>query len=140
MRGKKHDPATKAAVLAALLTGQGVNEVSKQYHIPKSVISGWKSEHSSNSVRTKKEDIDEFSELLKNFLRESIKTLTVQVQFFRTEWLKSQGAAELATLFGVTTDKVVRILEAANFSEQREGDSEPDQLEAPARAPDVSIQ
>jgi len=121
-KGKKHNPEVKAAVLAALLAGQGVNEVASQYKLDKSVVSRWRAQINSDElqqVATKKKD--EFSELLAAFLRETIRTLTIQVQFFRSEkWLKDQPAAELATLFGVITDNVVRILEAAGFSQQRE--------------------
>lgn len=141
-RGRPHDPQIKAAIIAALLAGQGVQELSQKYRIAKSVISGWKKTELSS---TQIEEIrvragDEFTQLLANFLRETIKTLTIQVQFVRdSKWLKEQSAAEIATLFGVTTDKAIRLLEAADLAAEAR-DSEPDQLEAAAGAPDASIQ
>lgn len=38
-----HDDATKAAVLAALLTGQSVTEVAKEYKINPATVRSWKS-------------------------------------------------------------------------------------------------
>ncbi len=121
-RGKKHSDETKAAVLAALLSGQGVCDVAQQYKIPKSVVSGWKSEISSNEleqIRTKK--TDEFNELLSNAIIEIFKTLAFSVQFIRTDeglaWLKQHSPAEAATFIGVTTDKGIRLLEAAGNAE-----------------------
>ncbi len=121
-RGKKHSPEVRAAVTAALLTGQGVNEVASQYKLDKSVVSRWRAPINSDELQqVADEKREEFAELLAVSLRETIRTLTIQVQFFRSEkWLKDQSAAELATLFGVITDTVVRILEAAGYSQQRE--------------------
>jgi hypothetical protein len=46
-------------------------------------------------------------------LRENLATLRVQAKFFRREdWLVVQPAADLAVLYGVVTDKTVRLLEA----------------------------
>lgn len=126
-RGRKHDDQTRAAIMGALLAGQSISEISKQHKLSTSVVYGLKKElgeEKLENVRNKK--ADEFGELLADFLRETIITLKAQVQFFRNEsWLKQQEAAQVATLFGVTTDKAIRLLEAAQASESTDQQPQP---------------
>jgi transposase-like protein len=113
-RGKAHSPEVKAAVVAALLAGQGVTEVASQYHLDNSVVSRWKSNlgPEMQEVATKKRN--EIDELLTNYLRETLVTLQVQQLHFRDkDWLAKQDASDLAILHGVSTDKAIRLLEAA---------------------------
>ena len=118
---KRHSDETRAAVLAALLAGQGVSEVARQYKLDPSVVSRWRSKLSVQELQelaTKKRD--EFSELLSAYLREALVTLRVQVEFFRDNaWLRKQSAHEVAVLHGVTTDKAIRLLEAAQAADEQ---------------------
>lgn len=118
MRGKPHSDETRAQVIAALLAGQGVNEVAEAYKIDKSVVSRWRSalpESELQQVATKKRD--EIGDLLTDYLREVLTTLQVQAQHARdTAWLKGQSASEVAVLHGVLCDKGIRILEAAELA------------------------
>ena len=111
-----HDPATKAAVVAALLTGQGVNAVAREYHIPQRTVSDWKKAADalvSGAVRSEKERID-ISDALTRYLSTALATLVVQLQHAASPtWLADQDAAGLAVLHGVLVDKVIRLLEAA---------------------------
>lgn len=114
-RGKAHSDETKAAVMAALLAGQGVTEVATKYSLDPSVVSRWRKLIPTvqlQEVATKKED--EFGDLLAGYLRETIITLSAQARHFRdADWLKDQDAGALAVLHGVQTDKAIRLLEAA---------------------------
>jgi len=110
-----YDAETKAAVMAELLKGQAVSKVAADYDIPEGTVKGWKSKAKdalgADDVPT--ETAHEIGDLLLEYVRESLHTLRVQAQHFRDlDWLREQGAAEAATLHGVQTDKVVRILEA----------------------------
>lgn len=116
----KYSDDTKAAVLAALLTGQSITAVAKEYNIPKGTVGSWKSRElgdMSQAIATqKREDI---GELLLEYLRETLVTLKAQAIFARTEeWLRKQPASELAVLHGVQTDKAIRLLEAMGNAEQ----------------------
>ena len=85
MRGKKHSPEVKAAVMAALLTGQGVAAVASQYKLNKSVVSRWRAQINSDElqqVATKKGD--EFAELLADALRSILKSLKVSADAIRS--------------------------------------------------------
>jgi hypothetical protein len=51
---------------------------------------------------------------VQRYLNEALETLAAQQIFFRNpEWLAKQPASDLAVLHGVSADKVIRILEAA---------------------------
>lgn len=114
MARNEYDPATKAAVMAALLEGQAVTKVAEQYNIPAPTVSGWKSKAKEMlGADLPNEKRDAIGDLLIEYLRENLQTLREQAVHFRDiEWLKEQGAAESATLHGVMTDKAVRLLEA----------------------------
>jgi transposase-like protein len=133
MRGKKHKPEIKAAVMAALLTGQGVAAVASQYKLDKSVVSRWRAQINSDElqqVATKKGD--EFAELLADALRSILKSLKVSADAIRSTegwaWVRQNSPAEFATLIGVLTDKGFRLLEAAEYSSDT-GSPAPDKLE-----------
>ena len=94
--------------MAALLSGQGVKEVAREYSIPPSTVSRWKKEARKEAGRS-----DDVGELLLDYLRENLATLCAQARAFRQpEWLADQDASSVAVLHGVMTDKAVRLLEA----------------------------
>ena len=111
--------------MAALLAGQGVDEVAAQYKLPKATVSRWKASipGEMEQVGTKKRE--RIDDLLLNYLEETLTTLSVQQQHFRDKaWLTTQSAQELAVLHGVSTDKAIRLLEAAEAASDGD-DGEP---------------
>lgn len=111
----KYTDETKAAALAALLAGQSVNEVAKEYKVPRGTLRSWKSRQTNGdtvaTVATDKKT--EVGELLIEYLRANLAALKAQVTVFSDpDWLKKQNAADAAVLHGVMTDKAVRLLEA----------------------------
>lgn len=108
MASRPHEPEVRAQAMAALLSGQGVTEVAKEYSIPTSTVSRWKKEAREEAGRS-----DDLGELLLEYLRENLTTLRAQARSFREpEWLAEQDASSVAVLHGVMTDKAVRLLEA----------------------------
>ncbi len=96
--------------MAALLAGQGVSAVAREYAIPESTVSRWRANARRDAGLS-----DNIGELLLGYVRENLTTLQVQAVAFRDDaWLKEQPAGELAILHGVMTDKCVRLLEALN--------------------------
>ena len=122
MRGKAHSDETRAAAMAALLEGQGVSEVAKKYQLPQSTVSRLKRQipkDELDKVGTKKRE--NISELISTHLEESLRATTrIAQQTNNGKWLSEQSASELATLFGVITDKTVRILEAIENASSRQ--------------------
>lgn len=126
-RGKAHSEETKAAVMAALLAGQSVCGVAKQYKIPKSVVSGWKSslpDEQFEQVRTQKGE--RIEALLFGYLAANLTALEAQARVATDEqYLRKFPPQQLAVLHGVMADKGIRILEAiaaANGDETFERD------------------
>ena len=122
MGHKHYPPELRAAVMAALLSGQGVSEVAREYDVPTSTVSRWKDRararvRDANAI----EDPDEIGILLLRFLRSGLEALDAQHKLVGDEeWLVQQGASEVAVLHGVTFDKVFRVLEAMDPDELRE--------------------
>ena len=107
--GNGHPPEVRAAATAALLAGQSISSVAKEYDIPKSTVGRWKLEPIPE-VETEKREI---GELLLEYLQQNLVTLKAQAKAFGDpDWLSRQGAQELAILHGVMTDKAVRLIEA----------------------------
>src|SRR5215831_4402139 len=121
MRGRKHSEAVQAQVLAALLAGQGVNEVAQKYNLAKSTVSNIKNGLSSDDIeRVRTQKTESLAALVESHLTESLKAATEIARKVRTDkqWFAKQSAQEVAILYGVLTDKAVRILEAAEASGQ----------------------
>lgn len=105
---KRYSSETKAAVLAALMEGQSITKVAKEYDIPKGTVSSWKKRNAN--IATQKKEV---GELLVKYLETNLEALQAQAEAFKnTEWLKKQTASDAAVLHGVMTDKAVRLLEA----------------------------
>ena len=133
MRGKKHKPEIMAAVMAALLAGQGVAAVARQYKLDSGLVSRWKQKIPQEKLQqVAEEKRDEFAELLVDALRSILKSLKVSADAIRSTegwaWVRQHSPAEFATLIGVLTDKGFRLLEAAEYSSDT-GSPAPDKLE-----------
>lgn len=121
-------PDTKAAAMAALLQGQSVSAVAKEYDLPKGTVSGWKRQavrkvaaEGVASGATQK--AAEIGDLLTGYLQANLRALQAQAGAFADPvWLSQQKADALAVLHGVMTDKAVRLLEAFGRAEADDGD------------------
>lgn len=112
MTKRYHDPEKKAAVMAALLSGQSIDSIVTDYNVPRGTVAGWKRELNAAELydTEKKADI---GELLLIYLRANLETLAAQVKLFADpQWLREQSASEAAVLHGVMTDKAIRLMEA----------------------------
>ena len=112
---KEYDAATKAAVMAALLAGQGTEEVATAYKIPKGTIDSWRARMKTAPALAllASEKRDAIGSLLIDYLHANLTTLrSQQVVFGDREWLSKQDAGQVAVLHGVMTDKAIRLLEA----------------------------
>lgn len=121
---------TRAAVMAALLSGQSLSKVAKEYKIPKSTVANWSADaRRYGTVPNQKRE--RVGELLVAYLEASLETLHKQVGLFADEgWLFKQPASEAAVLHGVIADKAIRLLEA--FAEDPDEDEAEDDEEGGA--------
>jgi transposase-like protein len=112
-----YNEETKGAVMAALLAGQSVSSVAKEYDIPKGTVSGWR-KRARTFVKGGRATPDpkkgeRVGDLLLEYLEANLTTLKQQViAFGDADWLRKQTASDAAVLHGVMTDKAVRLLEA----------------------------
>jgi hypothetical protein len=116
VRGKPHSETTKAAVLSAILEGQGVGEIAKKYKLPQQTVSSLKkklTEIEFGEVRSKKRE--NLTDLVEGHLSESLKAATSLAKKCSTDnvWFREQSASEIAALYGTLSDKAIRLLEAA---------------------------
>jgi len=113
-RGKRISDEVRAQVIAALLQGQGVTKVAEDLGVPQPTVSRIKKaipRPSLDKVESKKRE--SLENLLINYVCEGLETLTAQLQEVRRpEYVQKQDAASLATLHGVISDKLTRILSA----------------------------
>ena len=118
MSKRSYTDETKAAAMGALLTGQSVAEVAREYKIPEGTVKSWKSRQNGEHVaEVATEKRAEVGDLLLDYLRASLAALRAQAELFSDrEWLRKQEASQLAVLHGVQTDKAVRLLEALSHA------------------------
>jgi transposase-like protein len=114
-RGKAHSPETKAAVIAALLAGQGVNEVATRYKVDKAVVSRWRQAlpaQELQQVATEKKE--RLVDLIENHLKASLHgAAKIAGQAHDDAWRSKQSAENLAVFYGVLSDKSIRLVEIA---------------------------
>jgi transposase-like protein len=113
--GRTYSEEQRGAVMAALLTGQSVSSVARDYKIPKGTVSEWRQKVAqfvggSEFTDPKKA---EMGALVLAYLGEALQTLRKQVAAVGDEkYIKRQPASEIAVLHGVIADKTIRLLEA----------------------------
>lgn len=118
---REYDEATKAAVMAALLAGQGVAEVAEKYKINPATIRSWKSrQQNGETVATvateKRQRIGDL--ILEGLEAQLMATKAMADVFADKDWIRKQEASQIAILFGVISDKTYRILEALPDTEE----------------------
>ena len=115
MSKRTYTEETRAAVIAALLAGQSVSHVAKEYNMPAGTVKAWKSREinnqDTNSVATQKKGA--LGDMILGLLEEELISLQAMSRAFRdADWLRKQNAADAAVLFGVMQDKAFRKIEA----------------------------
>jgi hypothetical protein len=97
----------KAAVIAALLDGQSVSAAAREFNIPRQTVQVWKKQMPNDSAPKK-----EIGELIMELMRARLITLkAITDAIDNPDYLKRQPGSDLAVLYGVMDDKLVRQLE-----------------------------
>lgn len=125
MAKNNYSDEIKAAAMAALLEGQSVSRVAKDYDIPRGTVAGWSASLGRNGQTVSNEKKQRIGDLLEIYLEASIKALIAQAGVFASEcWLNKQSASEAAVLHGVMMDKAIKLLEAFNSGPAEDQDTE----------------
>jgi transposase-like protein len=115
---------TKAAVMAALLTGQSISGVAREYKIPKGTVYYWKSQR-VDSPKLSDPKRERMGQLIIEYVEAALLALKAQAVVFANEkYITKQSASEAAVLHGVLADKAIRILEGIATNNEREGDTD----------------
>lgn len=110
---REYSEETKAAVMAALLSGQSVSQVAATYHIPIGTVKRWSAAAKEQLEPVRTEKRERIGELLLDYLEANLAALKAQAKVFAdAEWIQKQPASEAAVLHGVIADKGIRLLEA----------------------------
>jgi transposase-like protein len=114
-QGKAHDAQTRAAVMGALIAGQGVCEVARQFNLDNSIVYRWRDRMPPDKLQKLAEKKGAIlDDLIFDYLKANLHALRKQAAIAaEDEYIRKQPANELAVLHGVMADKAVRILEAA---------------------------
>lgn len=115
----EYDPAVRAAVMAALLAGQSVSAVAREYSLPKGTVSDWRKkaayQQEVGSEPTQKSGI---GDLLVELIEANLRGMVAVAQVMQdATWVRKQPASELGTFVGITHDKTMRMLEAMDRAE-----------------------
>lgn len=118
---REYSPEVKAAVMAALMDGQSIRQVAREMGVPKGTVEHWGNEAkrlvTSVSVvsDTKRERI---GELLIELLVAKIEAqIAISKHAADKVWLLKQDASALAMFYGVSDDKLIRLLEKFESAE-----------------------
>lgn len=108
-----HTAETKAAVLAAVLSGMAIAQAAREYKVGRSTIRMWRREAGQSPALISTEKKADLGALIADYLRAGLGALEAQARVFADpEWIKAQPAGELAILHGVLADKLTRVLTA----------------------------
>lgn len=115
MPRRTYSEEKKAAVLAALLTGQAVSKVAGDFGIPIGTVKGWKSKEiagtEANPVITQKKAA--LGDMILGLLEQELITLQAIARHAQSkEWFDEQDAADMAVFYGVMHDKAGRKIDA----------------------------
>lgn len=128
---KPHDQEARAAVLAAILSGSSLAEISRAMKIPEATVGRWRDQAGLGTKPPQPHELGperkaDLGVRVGEYLDELLIALRAQASHTRDpEWLQRQNAHQLAILHGVLADKAIRILGALRSDE-------PLQLDAPA--------
>src|SRR5262245_12470216 len=119
-----HDRETRAAVLAALLSGSTVSDIARRLDLPITTIRRWRDQAGigpkapADRHALGDETKRDLGSLVAEYLNDILISLRAQAVHTRDKaWLDRQNAHDLAILHGTLNDKAVRLLGALHVDE-----------------------
>lgn len=131
----QYNPDLIAKVVAAVLEGQSMSAVAREYRIPKGTVSSWVKRNvdlapvsrvadgGGRELRDPKKENrrEQIGDLIIDNLEAQLNATKMMATAIQDEdWIRKQPASEIAVLFGVISDKTFRILEALPDDEEEE--------------------
>lgn len=126
MDRREYDEQTKAAVMAALLTGQSVYATARDFKIPIGTVKRWSADAKERLAPVRNQKQERIGDLLIDNVEAALETTREILNVVKDpKWLRRQEASEIGVLYGIIQDKTFRILEALPDSgdiEEQQGD------------------
>lgn len=126
MERREYDEQTKAAVMAALLTGQSVYATAKDFKIPVGTVKRWSADAKEKLQPVRNQKEERIGDLLIDNVEAALETTREILNVVKDPtWLRKQPATEIGILYGIISDKTFRILEAlpdSGDAEEQQGD------------------
>ena len=92
--------------MAALLTGQSVNSVAREFDVPKGTVSYWKKVALNSTLKR------ELEPLLTDYLITLLKTLICMArEFSQEDWLKKDDAYQVGICHKILFESMIKLLE-----------------------------
>ena len=124
MERREYDEQTKAAVMAALLTGQSVYAAAKDFKIPVGTVKRWSADAKEKLQPVRNQKEERIGDLIIDNVEAALETTREILNVIKDpKWLRRQEASQIGVLYGIIQDKTYRILEALPDS----GDAEEQQ-------------
>jgi len=128
---REYTPEVKAAVMAALLSGQSGASISKEFGIPRGTIAAWRArkvqpmvEGVASSATQKQQD--QINVLLLELVIAQLKSQIALADHSANKvWLMQQDASALGVFLGIENDKVFRLVQALNSARTESEVTEP---------------
>lgn len=120
-RGKRINDETRAAIMAALMSGQGVEKVASEYGVATGTVSNLKKlalpflQENEATLKQKRDISGSVLDVLQSQLN-ALQSIAIEIS--RPEYLQKQDASEVAVLYGVIADKAFRIASALEPEDQ----------------------
>jgi transposase-like protein len=109
----RHSDQTKAQAVAAVKSGEAVNDVARRFDVPKQTVSRWAKEAGIDVGQIGTEKKKNLAELIADTLTENLLALqSIAIHGRDKAWQERQNASDLGVFYGVVADKTIRILEA----------------------------
>ena len=112
---RQYEPEIQARVIAEWKAGSSLNQLAREFKIPKSTIQGWAEAHPRTMLVPKQNPLANYDldGMAVELLDGSLGAIRA-IQRAPTDeaWLKRQDAQQLAILYGVISDKLYRLLGA----------------------------
>jgi len=126
MARHEHDEQTKAAVMAALLTGQSVYAAAKDFKIPVGTVKRWSADAKERLQPVRNQKEERIGDLIIDNVEAALETTREILNVVKNpKWLRKQEASQIAVLYGVIQDKTDRLLDrlpASGDIEEQQGD------------------
>ena len=118
-RGSPHPPEVRAAVVSALVSGQQLSKVCKQYGVSRSTALFWRNADFGSVQPMHAHTRESVGRLILDTVIDSLEALRVQARVIgREDWVEKQSAAELAELRKVEWDRLLRLLAGFQSEDQ----------------------